>query len=268
VAVEVVQLAQKPAVHFPDVVRALEKDPVLAAKVVSLAQSAAYAGRGGGIVSLYQATVRLGIKQLRDLVVEASLQLKVFKVPGYGAAMTRLARHSTATAHVMRSMCRRVQLDAEHAFLAGLLHDVGIAGGLLALAEEPRLSALSFEALGPVLEQAHQQISLQLTRTWKLLPEVQELVSTHHAIVVGGRARPLNAALILAEQLVWEAGAGLAPAPDTARPTSVETPAPPPGALDAVPPERVAEALMVLKLDRVALATARGEAFQIVKQLG
>jgi hypothetical protein len=30
----------------------------------------------------------------------------------------------------------------------------------------------------------------------------------------------------------------------------------------------VAEALMVLKLDRVALATARGEAFQIVKQLG
>jgi hypothetical protein len=68
-------------------------------------------------------------------------------------------------------------------------------------------------------------------------------------VVVEGKARPLNAALALAEQLVWEAGAGLAAAPDTARPTSVETPAPPPGALDAVAPERV------------------GEAFQIVKQL-
>ena len=136
VAVELLQLAQQPDVDFEDAVALLEKDPVLATRVLSIAQSATYASRSP-ISTLHQATVRLGLKTMRDVVLEAALNLKVFRVPGFEAAMERLARHSTATAHIMRAICRRTRVETEFAFLCGLIHDVGFAASLLALSNDP-----------------------------------------------------------------------------------------------------------------------------------
>ena len=58
--------------QFGEVVEVLQKDPVLAARVLSIAQSAFYASRSP-VMSLHQATIRLGLKTLRDLVLEAAL---------------------------------------------------------------------------------------------------------------------------------------------------------------------------------------------------
>src|SRR5512142_730614 len=110
VAHEVIRLAQDPDVSFRDVTGVLERDQVLAAKVMSIAQSAIYRARTPAL-TLQQATVRLGLQTLRNIVVEASLALKVFDAPGYEGLMQRLSWHSVATAYVMRSLARRTGLD-------------------------------------------------------------------------------------------------------------------------------------------------------------
>jgi len=265
-AVEVMQLAQRPNVQFEEVVRVLQRDPVLAARVLSVAQSAAQAARSP-ILTLQQATVRLGLRAMRELVLEAALRLKVFRVPGFEPAMERLARHSTAVAHVMRAVCRRTSVETEHAFLCGLLHDVGFAASLLVLSEVPEHRARPFTALAQVIDEVHEEASGLVARLWNLPGAIQEVVGAHHALVVGGTARAVHATLIVAEQLAWEAGAGMEPPPEDADPMSLRTPEPPPGGIDVNWTGLVDEARQALRLDDLSFGAARAEAFKLVADL-
>jgi HD-like signal output (HDOD) protein len=267
VAIEVMQLAAKPNVQFAEVVKVLERDPVLAARVLSIAQSALFATRSP-VLSLHQAMVRLGLKTLRELVLEAALHLKVFRVPGYDQLMARLYRHSTAVAHVTRAVCRRTRIDSEYAFLCGLLHDVGFVAGLLAVVEQRAWRSAPFDAVAPVLDAVHCDASGILARLWKLPPQIQAVLGTHHDVVVDGKAQPANAALVVAEQLCWEAGAGMLDPPEEADPMSLVMPEPPLEGLDVNWTGTVEEARKVLAMDDLALGAARVEAFEIVGQLG
>jgi HD-like signal output (HDOD) protein len=267
VAIEMMRLAQLPDVKFEEVVALLQKDPVLAAKVLSIANSAAYTSRSP-ITTLQQASVRLGLKTMRDLVLEAALHLKVFRAPGYQAAMTRLGRHSTAVAHVTRAVCRRTQVEAEYAFLCGLLHDVGFAASLLAISSDPTWRKSSFEVLQSVLDEVHEEASGLLTRIWRLPEGIQRMVATHHDPAPGGKTELVNATLIVAEQLVWEAGAGMEPPPPDAAAMSMETPEAPIDGVDVNWSGVLRESLKVLGMDELGLAAARAEAFQLVEALG
>jgi len=261
------KLANKPEAKFAEVVDVLQRDPVLTARVLSIAQSALYASRTQ-TVSLHQAAVRLGLKALRDIVLEAVIQAKLFKAPGFDGLMTRLYRHSAAVAHVTRAVCRRTLVSAEYAFLCGLLHDMGIAAVLLLVAERPELRRLELEQLSPALDAVHADASGLLARQWKLPEALHRAVATHHLVVVDGKSQQVNAALVVAEQLCWEAGAGMLPPPEGAHATSDATPEPPTSGLDANRAERFQEARSALRLSDAALATARAEAFEIVGRLG
>ena len=215
VALQIVELSQRPSVTFDEVVALLEQDPMLAAKVLSIAESAFYAPRSP-ILSLKQAAVRLGLAALRDLVVEAALRLRVFRVPGYDAVMERLACHSSATAHLMRLTCAAAGVEAEYAFLCGLLHDVGIAACLLALSDDPRSAPAPAAELDAVLRGLHEEASGLVTRLWGLPPVIQRIAGSHHQLEFGGSPHPVNAALIVAEALACEHGAGMVPRSEAA----------------------------------------------------
>jgi len=266
VALQVMQLSQRPDVKFEEVVALLQKDAVLAARVLSIAQSSAYAARSP-VQTLHQASVRLGLKAMRDVVLEAAVHMKVFRVPGYEVAMERLARHSAAVAHVMRAVCRRTSVETEYAFLCGLLHDVGFAASLLALSNDPTWRSATFTELAPVLDEVHEEASGVLACLWKLPENIQRMVATHHEPAPGGKPQHVNASLIVAEQLCWEAGAGLEPPPPEANACTMETPEPPTDGVDVNWSGLVDEARMVLRMDDLAMAAARAEAFQLVERL-
>jgi len=134
VALEVMGLSHQTDVDLGEVVRLLERDAVLAARVLALAQSARYASRSP-VVTLRQAAVRLGLETLTHLVLQAALALRVFRAPGFDAFAKRVNLHAAAAAHVTREVCRRAKLPAENAFVAGLLHDIGISSCLLMVTE-------------------------------------------------------------------------------------------------------------------------------------
>ena len=59
------------------------------------------------------------------------MNLKVFRSNDYADTMELLRRHSTMTAHLAKVVCKYSPVEGDFAFMAGLLHDVGIAGTLL-----------------------------------------------------------------------------------------------------------------------------------------
>jgi putative nucleotidyltransferase with HDIG domain len=252
VALEIMQLSRKPAVQFEEVVALLERDPILAAKVLSICRSAAYAGRAP-ILSLKQAVVRLGMKGLRDLVVEAALQLRVFRVPGYDGPMERLSRHSTAVARLVPALCGRAGIDAEYAFLCGLLHDVGIAACLLALSDDPRAGPVPFPLVEPVIHELHEEASGLLARLWDLPGEIREVVAAHHRLVHGGTPHPVTAALIVADRLATDARMGAVAATASA--------------CDLTPEEEFAAARAFLRVDDAMLALLKVEAAEIAARI-
>jgi len=263
-AAEILELAQKPKVTFEQVAPVLESDPILAARVVSVAQSAVYSPRSP-IHTLHQAAVRLGVNGVRDLVLEAALDMRVFRAKGHDAAMARLARHSRAAAHVVRKVCLRTRVEAEHAFLCGLLHDVGFAACTLSLSQDRELGRTPFEALAPAIDEVHPDASALLARAWGLDPSIEELVRTHHEVLVRGKPEPLNAALIVAEHLSWEAGAGLEPPPPSADPLSMVMHEPPLEGIDVNWTGLVEEARSALAMDPLVLCALRVEAFEVVR---
>ncbi|MCP4036810.1 MAG: HDOD domain-containing protein, partial [bacterium] len=124
VAADLLSLSQQPDVDFKDVVKLLEQDSMIAGRVLKMVQSPIYSG-ASKLASLNDALVRLGLKTLRDLVMQISLNMRVFKSQDYGDTMDLLRRHSMMTAHLSKVVCKYTAIEGEYAFMAGLLHDVG-----------------------------------------------------------------------------------------------------------------------------------------------
>jgi putative nucleotidyltransferase with HDIG domain len=183
---------QSAAVDMAEVIR---EDPPLTASILRVANSVVYRGRfSGRIASIPQAVARLGTSEVRRICLSTAL-IRAFDNYGAGIQHEEFWQHSLTVATATRIFQSRAgggsaarKAEAEDAFVAGLLHDVGMfvmdqffpelfakvrehAGALgipLAKAEE--------ELLG--LE--HGEIGGVLLRNWGLPARVVDAVAWHH----------------------------------------------------------------------------------------
>ncbi len=189
---------------FRDVEKILETDPVLAGQVMRIANSPVYAGERP-MRSLSEGLSRLGLSTVRDLVVQVALSSRVFRCKEYQPVLDALVRHSTAVAHATRHICRMSSIDAEYSFLCGLLHDVGIAGALLALAERPGKPPHLMDTWS-VVHEVHCQAGEVMARQWQMPVDIQYVLRHHHGVVIEGYPHPVAAAVRLAGHFVDELG--------------------------------------------------------------
>lgn len=211
-AQEVLALSQSAEVEIDKVVKVLENDQMLAAHVLRVAGSPVYAG-AVKIDSLSGALMRLGLKTVRDIVLEISMNMRVFRCDAYTAPMERLRQHSQVTAHLCRVVCKySSSVEAEFAFMCGLLHDVGIAGILLALGEtKKRKKPPDLAVLWPAINEAHTEAGALMAKLWDMPTELPWVLGAHHRVEIEGYPHPLAAAICLADHLAGELGAGLVP---------------------------------------------------------
>ena len=257
VAIELLQVSQRSDVRVDQLVSLLERDPMLAAHVLKLVRTAAYAGRMP-IQSLKDAVVRLGLARLRDVVMEASLSVQVFRGDGYAETMEQLRQHATATAHLARLVCKHTAIHPEFAFLCGLLHDIGIAGALLTLGEMPG-PRLSLAEVWPAVEAVHARASAVIVKLWKLPVEIESVVGLHHEWNAEGTTNPLGPVVCVAQLLAGELGRGLHPA---------ELEGAGPVVCDEVSPQDAAAAIAFLELDAPRMKQLRAEAVQLLADVG
>jgi HD-like signal output (HDOD) protein len=219
IALELMKLTRQPGVSLAEVRTLLERDPLLAGKVLQIAQSALYS-RGAPVRALHDAISLLGLRTLADLFLQTVLSMRVFRADGYDAPMTTLMQHSMLTAHIARLACRMTALPDEYAFMCGLLHDAGMAAGLLIFADShgPRSSQdgrakpppPSYEEVSTALCAVHEEASAILAEAWKLNPDIRIVIGSHHHLhASGGRIHPLAAVVCVSDWIASEAGAGL-----------------------------------------------------------
>jgi putative nucleotidyltransferase with HDIG domain len=208
VAVELTELTRKVDASYDDVSHVLQKDPLIVAGVLKVAQSPLYGGRVP-VQSLKEAIQRLGINTLRDIVWQVVTGMRLFRVKSYASIMEQLQAHSMFTAYMARMVAQRAGIAAEHAFLCGLLHDVGISGTLIALAESdktpPRL-----RTLWAAIDGTHETAGGAMAKLWGLSPEIVKVVQHHHHVdMKDNQVSALIPVLCVAEHLADELGCGL-----------------------------------------------------------
>lgn len=102
-----------------DVAEVVGADPGLAAAVLAVANSAGM-GRTRQVTDLTTAVNLIGVGLVQTLAVAGATQLL-----DRAGGLPHVRRHAIETACAARVLARHVTLPEEHAFAAGLLHDVG-----------------------------------------------------------------------------------------------------------------------------------------------
>lgn len=126
VALRVRKAVVVPETSVEDVVRIVQTDPVLATRLVQIANSPIYR-RGGSVSSLKMAIGRLGLEATRKLAtVLAVKQLFNGKSTASRRCLSRIYKEATAVAALCNALARRSGCaDPETALLAGLVFDIG-----------------------------------------------------------------------------------------------------------------------------------------------
>jgi HD-like signal output (HDOD) protein len=142
------------------------------------------------------------------MVFETALSQGVFTLAEYSETIEQIRRHSTVTAYIARIVCKHAKVDEEHAFLCGLLHDIGFAGLLFAVSNIESEDSPPLIRLWPEIDQLHERASRIVTELWQLPPEIQEVVGHHHHLHTGERSR-VAAAIHIADRLSERFGASV-----------------------------------------------------------
>lgn len=189
VAIKVLRLARDPNVTMSNLAEVISTAPELSARILRIVNSAFY-GFPGEIRSIERATTLMGLESVRNVTIAASL-MRVFqgRPLGRSFAPKDIWTHSLAVAASTRviAMTNRARA-ADEAFLAGLLHDIGLMvelqvhrlklATLLTLIEggdERRILDLEDATFGAT----HQEFGASLLQSWGL-PETFAIVAGCH----------------------------------------------------------------------------------------
>lgn len=125
VANKAMSLASDPDSNAAEMAMLIQGDQSLAAHVMRIANSVAYTPLAN-LVSLQQAIARLGMAVISEISMVVVVSAKLFNTPGFEAYVEHNWRHAIATSLWAKEIARHCRSNVEVAFLAGLLHSVGV----------------------------------------------------------------------------------------------------------------------------------------------
>ena len=197
--------------------RIVGQDPALAAKVLSVVNSA-YFGLGRKISNIAEAVTLLGLRMLRALALSGHLISLYPQQRNWSYfSFDNLNQRAMLVARLANQICRDMktsQAIQDQAFIAGLLHDLG----LLVMASQDaqlyrKVLTVSAQKNTPLcsvekkmLGLFHGEVAAYLLNHWKLPAAVTEAVLLHHTpqLSPGSDFSPLTAVHI-ADSLIPEA---------------------------------------------------------------
>lgn len=169
----------------------VEQSPAVVAQVMKQVNSAFF-GFNRTITDLKEAILMLGVRNLRSLVLSSQLndQFKSNQNWDY-FSFEQLNQRSLLVARLSQAICRRAganKVTQDQAFLAGLLHDLGILIMASHDAEQyKKILNYSVKKQKPtyLVEKAafgffHGEVAGALLALWNLPPQVIEAVMFHH----------------------------------------------------------------------------------------
>lgn len=196
----------RPTVSTEEIGSIIEKDQVLAAKVLRLANSPFY-GFPSRIGSVAHAVIVLGLNVVKGLTLCASA-LSIMK----DAGMDQLWRHSLGVAITANLLATRLEIkNPEELFVAGLLHDIGkvvlyvkwpeVGTGIKSVLQAGG-DRLLFDVEKDVTGLSHADIGGYLANAWHLPITLREPILYHHDPALAKEAAQQTAIVHVADILV------------------------------------------------------------------
>ena len=185
---QIIKIVEDPKSTAQQLNKVVVHDPALVTRILKVVNSAFY-GLPGQIGSIERAIVILGLNGVKNTAVAASLG-QLFRAAELCEGFTAkdLWTHCMGVAVIARDLARNMKLSlADEAFLAGLIHDVGLLVQLQLYPEKlrevcnaARREEVDFcELERRIIGLDHQQLGMGLAELWKF-PRACQLVAGYH----------------------------------------------------------------------------------------
>ncbi len=178
-ALKVNRLLRSAEVEMEAVAEAVQLDPALTAQVLRYANSALFGARHV-IDTVGDAVSYLGLRRMRELVTSAALNQASGQIHSreYARMEWDYAIHCAA---ISRALGRRMGLDQEQCYVAGLLQDIGRIPVLVALESHDALppSPTRDSTADIILEALHRGVGMEIAQAWEEPPSIRDAVGHH-----------------------------------------------------------------------------------------
>lgn len=202
-------------VEVDEVVRLVSYDNTIAAQCLRAAGSPLF-GLAQPPKSIKGAVISLGLRRVEAIVLTCCLG-QAFPAKKWALDPVVFWRHSLGCAMVCRKFSEKLAAaDAEKAYMAGLLHDIGFMVNCLAFSKE--FTAAMEHAcqdgmpLGEVergtMGFTHCETGQALAEKWQLADDIVDVIAYHHDIEQSQKAQPLVALVHLSDLLCRMRGLG------------------------------------------------------------
>ena len=197
------------------VVDLISQDKSLAAQCLHMANSPLF-GRWQTVDNVRGAVVALGLQRMRDIAVSCSM-LSLLPKEKTSIDPVVFWEHSLGCALVCRQFARKIGFpDPAKAYLAGLLHDLGIVAHLWILPHEFAATLELAQARHIPLHEAemvtigctHGETGRLVAERWHLTPDFVEVAGCHHDASKAAAHRDLVALVGLSDLLCRMEGLG------------------------------------------------------------
>ena len=164
---EIQKIVDKPNATADELSAVIEKEPVIALRLVSISNSPVYRGMTENR-TVRHAIPRLGLKETMSVVMAiANKGLYETKNPHYRFLMDKLWAHAIATAFAAKVIAQQLKLgDADVYFLMGLTHDIGKMVLLKAFSEDPVAKSLEMKLVIANIREVHLGVSSLMLKRW------------------------------------------------------------------------------------------------------
>jgi len=195
-------------VDMERIVELVSYDKSIAAQCIRMANSALFM-RNSPAETVRSAVMSLGTWRVRDLLFSNSLS-QIIPANRWVIDPTIFWKHSLGVALVCRKFAEMIEYpDPEKAYLAGLLHDIGVIVNCMVAPKEFRDSienAMREQIALDEAEQAtlgftHSDSGRILADNWKIPSDIADAIELHHHIGDPERGGPLVALVNLSDLL-------------------------------------------------------------------
>lgn len=190
------------------IVELVSYDKSIAAQCLRMANSALFM-RTKPAETVRTAVMSLGMWRVRDLLFSNSLS-QVLPANRWVVDPAVFWKHSLGVALVCRKFAEMIECpDTEKAYLAGLLHDIGMLVNCMVVPEDFRIALEKAareqipldEAEQSILGFTHNDSGRVLAEAWKIPGDIADAIELHHQIGDPNRGGPLVALVHLSDML-------------------------------------------------------------------
>ncbi|XZG70858.1 HDOD domain-containing protein [Chitinibacteraceae bacterium HSL-7] len=174
VAIRVGDLLKRDDVGVPEIANEVQKDPLITAKLLKVANSAAFNATGRSLVEVGQAITRIGMRMTRTIALACAMQQLAAsrQLAEFEALSRSWWEHSLKTAAIARFLAQQqTRFDPDLALLAGLTHDLGAFYMLERAARYPELQERP-QTVAFLVAQWHESVTTLLLDALGLPDEV------------------------------------------------------------------------------------------------